>query len=571
MNASTVSDTRRILVVEDEAVVALDIAESVRRLGHEVIATTAMAESAVEIAAEEQPDLILMDVRLKGPMDGIEAGRQIGSTWGLPVIYLTAHADRDTVARARETMPYGYLLKPFDEKKLRVALELALARHASEEAAQRHSRDLNAVLDCLPMGALLIEKRGALTYANAAAREMLDLSDPRPGDEWQRTLPLPAPALEELRREIAAPPTDRSRVTTDDGEGRRTLQIEVADDPRDDHGWILFVHDVSEVEALRAEIDRGSEFERMIGRSDGMQRVFQWIDDLSRVDSSVLILGETGTGKELVARALHRRSDRSGKPFVPVNCAGLSDELAASQLFGHARGSFTGAIDDRQGHFEAADGGVLFLDEIVELSDRVQAGLLRVLEERRVQRLGESHDREVDVRLVAATNRNLEQEVRAGRFRADLYYRVRVAQIDLPPLRHRREDLPLLIDRFVHRGAATAGKSVRSMSDDARDRCLDYDWPGNIRELRNAVEFAVLRCRGETIEVRDLPPEIVAAPPPGIEAETEPERIQLALARTRGNRMEAARLLGMSRATFYRRLKEHGIDPDEPVSQAGAE
>ncbi len=554
---------QRVLIVEDEAVVALDIGESVRRLGHDVIATCATAEEAIEIVAREQPDLVLMDIRLRGAMDGIEAGRQINKSWGLPVVYLTAHADDRTLARAKETSPYGYVIKPFEEQKLRVALDLALAKHSREIVHEQHRKDLRAILDTLPMGTILIDGNELLVFANSLARRMLTLPDSAIGRLWTEALPFDSKTRDRLERQMASPPAERRRVGVAVGKpSNRSLEIEIADDPREDTGRILFLHDVSEVEALRAELEEGAEFENMIGRSEGMQRVFHLIGDLAKVDSSVLIHGETGTGKELVARALHRRSSRAGGPFVAVNCGGLSDELAASQLFGHVRGSFTGAITDHVGYFEAAESGVLFLDEIGELSDRVQAGLLRVLEDQRISRVGDSETRQVDVRLIVATHRDLDREIRDGAFRADLYYRIRVAQIDLPPLRSRREDIPLLTDRFLKRACATTRKTVTEVAEETLGVLLDHRWPGNVRELRNAIEFGVIRSRGETLEARDLPREIYSLASDGLDGTDEEQRIRAALVKARGHRKKAAELLGMSRATFYRRLKEYRIELD---------
>jgi DNA-binding NtrC family response regulator len=310
-------------------------------------------------------------------------------------------------------------------------------------------------------------------------------------------------------------------------------------------------------------LDEHAAFERIIGKSKPMRQVFQLIEDVARVDSTVLIEGETGTGKELVARAIHHCSPRRQRPFLALNCAGLSEELAASQLFGHRRGSFTGAVDDQQGLFEAASGGTLFLDEIGELPLRVQTTLLRVLEENAVLRLGETKLRPVDVRVLAATHRDLAREAAEDRFRQDLLYRIRVARIPLPALRDRREDLPILVRAFMADHRAATGKQVDAISDDAMAVLMDHSWPGNVRELRNALEFAVIRARRSMIHPDNLPPELLevtAAVDPDEPREDEAGRILTALKRARGNRTRAATLLGISRATLYRRLRELGLD-----------
>jgi sigma-54 dependent transcriptional regulator, acetoin dehydrogenase operon transcriptional activator AcoR len=299
-----------------------------------------------------------------------------------------------------------------------------------------------------------------------------------------------------------------------------------------------------------------------------MQQVYQQICDLSQVDSTVLIEGETGTGKELAARAIHASSHRKDKPFIAVNCAGLTESLLNSQLFGHRRGAFTGAIDDQQGFLEAANRGTLLLDEIGDLPIAVQNQLLRVLQEREIVRLGESRPRKIDVRVLAATHRNLSDEAAQGNFRSDLFYRIRVARITLPPLRERREDIPLLTASFLAQLSAASGKRVTEVSDDALRLLTGYPWPGNVRELRRAIEFAVIRCRGAVIQADDLPPEIFEPANLAGALSTDPlndEKARLvdALGRSRGNRARAARLLGISRATLYRRLSDLKINPEE--------
>ncbi|MBN1558480.1 MAG: sigma 54-interacting transcriptional regulator [Lentisphaerae bacterium] len=316
----------------------------------------------------------------------------------------------------------------------------------------------------------------------------------------------------------------------------------------------------SQVNDLRKMLADKARFQDLLGRSAGMLRVFQLIRDVAGVDATVLIRGETGTGKELAARAIHALSRRKAGPFVVMNCAGLSDSLINSQLFGHRKGAFTDAARDQVGLFEAADGGTILLDEIGDIPMNTQTRILRVLEQKEVLRIGDTEPRRVDIRILAATHRDLGRLVEREQFREDLLYRIRVARIDLPALRARREDIPLLTEAFLHRAAAAAGKPVDAVSPDAMRALMDYAWPGNVRELKNAIEFAVIRCRGAGVEAEDLPPEITdrpLTPPPRQEQDpaSERERIRDALRRTGGRREEAARLLGISRATLYRRMK----------------
>jgi PAS domain S-box-containing protein len=321
-------------------------------------------------------------------------------------------------------------------------------------------------------------------------------------------------------------------------------------------------------------------FQGVVGRSPAMQRIFRLIELLEESDSTVLITGESGTGKELVARALHSSSRRRSEPFVAVNCAALPAELLESELFGHVRGAFTGAVRDRAGRFEMADGGTLFLDEIGDLGPTLQGKILRALQERTFERVGESRSRSVDVRVIAATNEDLERAVAERRFRDDLYYRLKVIPIRVPALRERREDLPSLVAHFLERMGARHRRALR-LSPSAIRELLAYAWPGNVRELENALEFAVTVCEGQTIHVPDLPPEIRAespltrdapgnldasasAHPPGRldldpEQAAEATRIQEALVRTRFSRAGAAQALGMSRTTLWRKMKEYRL------------
>ncbi|MFB3065322.1 MAG: sigma-54-dependent transcriptional regulator [Planctomycetota bacterium] len=309
------------------------------------------------------------------------------------------------------------------------------------------------------------------------------------------------------------------------------------------------------------------DFAGMIGRSPGMQRVFDLILRVADASATVLIEGASGTGKELVARALHGGSRRAAGPFVAVNCAALSPGLLDSELFGHERGAFTGAESRRIGRIEAADGGTLFLDEVGEMDPHLQAKLLRALEQREVVRVGSNVAIPVDVRLVAATNCDLRRRVSEGAFREDLFFRLNVVRVQLPPLRERVEDIPLLIDAFLEELAAEHGRPALPISEAAIEVLQAHSWPGNIRELRNCVEMLLLTAVTERIEPGDLPPEMQqgsAAPPPQRLSmrplqEVERELIANTLREVSGNRARAARILGISARTLYRRIKELGL------------
>jgi DNA-binding NtrC family response regulator len=297
-----------------------------------------------------------------------------------------------------------------------------------------------------------------------------------------------------------------------------------------------------------------------------MREIYRIVDTVSENKSTVLVSGESGTGKELVARTIHARGPLAAHPFLAVNCAGLSETLLDSQLFGHRRGAFTGAVSDHDGVFRAADGGTLFLDEVAEIPLSLQAKFLRAVEQREVTPLGASHPVPVDVRLVAATNRDLAAEVRAGRFRTDLFYRLNVVHVELPPLRARPEDVPLLVEHFVRRFSAQYQVAPKRVAAEALELLRAYDWPGNVRELQNAIERAFALSVADTIAPEDLPPSVrgwapPAALPDDVTTLEEAERrlFAAALRKSGGNKNEAARLLGIDRQRLYRKLEKYRL------------
>jgi len=327
---------------------------------------------------------------------------------------------------------------------------------------------------------------------------------------------------------------------------------------------------------LRSELRSQIRQRSLIGSGSAMQRVYELIGQVAETKANVLISGESGTGKELVARAIHAASDRRERPFVALNCGAIPENLLESELFGHVKGAFTGAVQNKEGLFETADSGTLFLDEVGELPPSLQVKLLRAIQERAIRRVGGTNDRRVDVRILAATNRRLEDEVAAGRFREDLYYRLNVIQIALPPLRERPEDVPLLVQHFVEKYARELGKEIGGASEEAMRRLLDHSYPGNVRELENVIERAVALSRGGTIEVDSLPPSLLRPPADGAARSSilpteganldnlvnDYERGLLleALERAGGVKKRAAKLLGVSFRSFRYRLQKLGLD-----------
>jgi two-component system response regulator AtoC len=327
--------------------------------------------------------------------------------------------------------------------------------------------------------------------------------------------------------------------------------------------------------ALRSQVLKDSTFESMLAKSESMQAIFKTIAKVADFKTTALITGESGVGKELVTRALHQRSSRASRPFVAVNCGAIPEALLESELFGHKRGAFTDAQADRAGLFEHADGGLLFLDEIGELPLALQVKLLRVLQDGVVRRLGDQRDVKVDVRIVAATHRDLSAEVKAGRFREDLYYRINVLHIHVPPLRDRRDDVNLLVDHFLERNNARLGTSIRSIAPEARRLLLEYPWPGNVRELENVIERAMVLADSEALSEADLPERLHQARDPvrtqlasgelsikKTARAIEEVLIRRALRQTRGNRTRAAALLEISHRALLYKIKDYAIDEE---------
>jgi transcriptional regulator with PAS, ATPase and Fis domain len=328
------------------------------------------------------------------------------------------------------------------------------------------------------------------------------------------------------------------------------------------------------IEAYRRELRSADGFHGIIGTTAAMQKVFDLITNAALSDAPVIILGESGTGKELIARAIHEAGGRKENPYVKVNCAALNESLLESELFGHVKGAFTGAVQGRMGRFEAAKGGDIFLDEIGDLPLSTQVKLLRVLEEKVVERVGDNQPVHVDVRIITATNRDLRRLVREQRFREDLFYRINVVPIAVPPLRDRKGDIPLLAETFFRRIRLKSEKPVSAIGGRAMETLMRYPWPGNVRELKSALEYAFVACPGGAIEPAHLPPDVLTEPAAANRSEADPalsrderkkrELIE-ALRRFDGNRTRTAEHLGISRVTVWNRIRKYGLDMRQEV------
>ncbi len=326
-------------------------------------------------------------------------------------------------------------------------------------------------------------------------------------------------------------------------------------------GVLASFSDVTELLELQRRSSEQNRFANIIGGDSKMQSVYQQIVDVAQYDFPVHLFGETGTGKELVANAVHNESRRGGAPFVPINCGALPEGLIESELFGHVRGAFSGAIRDKKGRFELADGGTVLLDEVAELPKLLQVKLLRFLQEGTFEKVGGERTVSVDVRVISATNKDLKQAVQSGTFREDLFYRLNVIPIHIPPLRERKTDIPMLADHFLNQVAERNEQTAPSLSEAAMALMMDYPWPGNVRELQNAIQFAIVRCNNKVITPDDLPMELrqlkVVPAKLGRIRKLDIQSVQEALVKTGGNKAGAARELGVGRATLYRFLSDH--------------
>ena len=390
----------------------------------------------------------------------------------------------------------------------------------AEEKIRQDERELRQIIEAIPQLISVLTRDGRLLYANERVLEYTGYTqeEASAGDFRARTIhPEDVERLTEEREQALSrgiPFEFEQRVLRYDGNYRWFLGR--FNPLRDEQGQVLRwyvtaidIHDRKEAEekvrkeniALREEIDKTSMFEEIVGTSAALQTVLSRVSKVAPTDSTVLIQGETGTGKELIARAIHKRSERSSRAFISVNCAAIPSSLIASELFGHEKGSFTGAIQRRLGRFELADGGTIFLDEIGELPTEIQITLLRVLQERVFERIGGNQQIRADVRVITATNRDLQRAIEAGTFRIDLFYRLNVVPIEMPPLRERKEDIPLLMEYFIDRYASKAGKKIRNVDKKTLELFQSYSWPGNVRELQNVIERSLIFCDTETFLV----------------------------------------------------------------------
>ena len=556
--------------------------------------------------------LAYVDVRMPPGSDGIETVRRIREfEEEMEVVIMTAYSDK-TLPEIVDDMELLhkllYIRKPFSREEIQQItlslvgkwnIEQELAGHRRElEAGNRRleasNQRLQAVLDATGDAIGMFDGGGRLRVANQGYEELFgapegELKEMAPGDLRARIMArLRPPVLPDSGGLFHGRTGDLEEEITEDGDSTPRLfyrsTAPVKDGGESSTGHVVIYRDVSreieseqmkaEVQRLRAELGTTYGFDGMVGEGRGMRDLYGLMRRAAESDITVLIQGESGTGKELVARLLHYNGPRQAGPFVAVNCAAIPETLIESELFGHERGAFTGASARRIGQFERAEGGTVLLDEVGDMPVALQAKLLRVLEEREIQRVGGTSAIPIDIRVIAATNRDLETAVGDGGFRPDLFYRLAAFPLVIPPLREHREDIPLLAARFLKDHAERSGESLRGISPPALQRLVEYDWPGNVRELRNAIERAVLLETTDRLQVNSLPPQLSAlapasaAPegpgqPPLSMQEAERQAIVRALEVSRSNITRAAQVLEIDRTTLHRKLKKYNLLPEK--------
>lgn len=557
----------RILVVDDEESIRFTFADFLREEGYDVDTAENYASAMAKIG-EGDYDVIFADIILgdKTGIDILQKAKEKNP--GCPVVMMTGYPNLETVSDALRLGAFDYVTKPVSQEALLHSTGMALKHKALNDEKEKYHSNLEAIFRSVKDAIITVDKELVIVAVNKAAGNICGFSGGIIGKTFNSSEIGCERCLEALRETIGK----KHLVEVPRFECSKTHKgqvVSIAVSPLlDNHGnfsgAVLVVTDETHLNDLERDLGERRQFYNITGKSDKIQKIYSLIEDLADVQTTVLITGESGTGKELVADALHYKGNRSNKPLVKVNCSALSENLLESELFGHIKGAFTGAVQDKIGRFQKADGGTILLDEIGDISPVIQLKLLRVIQEKEFERVGDSGTLKADVRVIAATNHDLSEKVRQGEFREDLYYRLKVIEINLPPLRERREDIPLLADHFLKKLNQKLGKEITAVSEDVKKMFMNYNWPGNIRELEHTLEHAFILCRQNTITVDHLPPEIknfieLKIPVSKIRKDNDRQEIIHALEKTAWNKAKAARLLGIDRKTIYRKIEKYKI------------
>jgi len=557
----------KILIVDDEESIRFGFKVHLEKEGYKVQTASDYTE-ALEALGKTEPDVIIADIILGGftGIDLLEDIRKNGLS--IPVIMITGQPNITTAADSVRLGAFEYLPKPVRKEALLKIVRYACNHKKIVDKKETYRHNLEAIFGSLKDAIISVDENVKVLEANPALRHICGL-DPeyiKGSDLSECQKKCSGECIQVLRESLKSKrPVKETRMECRRND-RPHQVVYLSSTPlflnqRKVRGGLLVIRDATEIASLKYELKNRYLFHSIISKSPKMQEIFRLIETLKETDTTVLITGESGTGKELLAKALHYESSRSHMPLIAVSCSALNEGLLESELFGHVQGAFTGAIRNKIGRFQLADGGTLFLDEIGDISPLLQLKLLRVLQEREFEMVGGATPIRVNVRILAACNKNLKEKVAIGEFRDDLYYRLRVLEITLPPLRERKEDIPILVNHFVADFAKKQKKEIDSVSEDAMAILLNHSWPGNIRELENAIEHALVLCPGKIIEVEHLPNDITDISNAGIKTRLSksldtPEIFLQALQDAGWNKAKASRILGVSRPTLYRKIKE---------------
>lgn len=538
-------------------------------------------EIALNAVRSNLPDLILLDILMPG-MDGYEVCRVLKSnqkTAHIPIIFISALTEVEGIIKAFKVGGVDYITKPFktEEVMARVRTHLTL-KNAIREKKQAQLM-MQTILESIDNTIVTIDSNFRIVNSN---RPLEDICDGISGEDrtFEENLEQGlGPCSEALRQALQENKKVKEyRVECSCGSRTgRTLVLNaspLAGKQRAPTGAVLVIRDISHISSLEKTLVEQNRFCSIIGSNEKMRKIYALLEQTAELDINVLICGESGTGKELIAEAIHLTGSRKDKPMVKVNCAALSESLLESELFGHVSGAYTGAGKDRIGRCQAAEGGTLFLDEIGDISQRFQAKLLRFLEQKEYERVGDSSTLKADVRVVAATNHDLQKKIMKKEFREDLYFRLKGILFKIPALKERSDDIPLLASHFIQIFRKSLKKNIQALDEDVTSLFMEYPWPGNVRELKSIIQYACAICPGEMIEKEHLPGEFLtavsdphpASPKHDLKDENqerisaEKKSILAILEKTDWNKAKAARLLGISRGTLYSKLLKYGIE-----------
>lgn len=585
----------RILVVDDEESLRLTFKTFLSREGYGPVTVASTFDEALDLIENNTFDLIVSDIVLEGAsgIDLLRRAKELNQE--CPVVMVTGYPNIKSASEAVRLGAFDYLAKPVKKEELLRTARMALQQYSLlkvkenlVEEKEKYRQTLETIFRSVRDIIITVDPDLEIVLMNDRAKELADKAIPelQVGANLQKIDSVfsemclqDAVLVLESQEEL---PEHRIEFELPDN-GLAVLRISAAPlvpGTINLQGVVFVARDVSRLESLEQR-GRRQHFHRLIGASQSMQTVYTLIENVGQVDTTVLITGESGTGKELVAEALHAESQRRDMPLIKVDCTAIPENLLESELFGHKKGSFTGADRNREGRILQADGGTLFLDEIGDITAAMQLRLLRFLQERTFYPVGHDMPLKVDVRVIAATNADLKQKVLEGVFREDLYYRLRVIDIVLPPLREREKDLQLLVVHFLERFNKRLAKKIGGISDQALNTLFEYSWPGNVRELEHIMERACVLCNNSTITTDHLSYEVsesatgmpqtqstvnggnggYSTTEPLVDSENEQDRIVRILVKCSGNKAKAARLLGIDRSTLYRKMRLYSIDP----------